>query len=292
MLLKSGHTADQIDQLGRRRFLAYADSLNISPVDLDEEWKAKNQRVGDEPSRADFRLPWGDVDVIAELKTIGDLTSIPDVGGFYPTTPIRSRIGDANDQLRLYDLPGCVVLQSFSFYLRLDIVTVAAAMFGPAFSSSNPLTAISQLWPEFTFDTPRGNGPGSRNLRNPILTQSANRSVSAVVILTGVLALLDRRAGMSLLRQAHPLGTDLSRVSPDDPTPYVPVDLSLTQVDGAIATRALVVKNPHAKKPLPTGLFAGTMDQHWEFDSKALKMNWIGSSLEHLHRLGCSFDYL
>src|ERR1700675_4580476 len=53
--------------------------------------------------------------------------------------------------------------------------------------------------------------------------------------------------------------------------------------------RVKVIRNPFARSPLPTNVFRGPFDQHWEIDKAPgwFSLMWIGEELNRLRARAC-----
>jgi len=194
-------------------------------------------------------------------------------GGFSTVPAIVEMVGRARKKFKEYrDDPCVLVLHSCkSLYRTLSVHAVASAMFGEKFRTRPDRTGpIIDLPERFQFF-----GTASLN-------RTTNTTISAIVLLqhyqvnelwVGIYDELIARQQRGVEITARTQFEILAERS-DKEIQYSHPD----------TVRAVVLRNPHARRPLPNDLCMGPFDQHWDRVGSEYTLTWIGSTLTALRR--------
>jgi hypothetical protein len=227
-----------------------------------------------------------------EVKAISDPDPLP-VKGFEPDRPVRRKIRKAREQFREYKDVSCsLAVFSETIYGPHEPSVILAAAFGPGLVEAGRDHGKVDPRPSFYRFSRKSELPGHLQfLSNPVLTPWANRTFSAIILL-GYHALdelhlevwkrlyLKQESGETVdpgdqFRLLSELGSAFKKPRIRTPTP-----------------RVIVIENPHARIPIPSGLFRGPFDQRWGWSQEWCGPVWIGTALESLAKEGVPFHML
>jgi hypothetical protein len=230
--------------------------------------------------QADYKVQYSNTACLVEVKEFNHPTSIPS-GPFTPLGPIRNKIRKTVRKFRGYNHCCTVVLwNSKNIFRSLLLEAVASAAFGDRIRRATGSA--------FGLDA----DPASYQFSHePLLTPKRHNTISAIIILTRYQLNHQWLETWRLLNAKKQRGEQIAASDQFDILQSLSSESPLTySYEGTI--RAIVLENPHARVPLPVGLFAGPFDQRWGMEADWFSLAFMGSELAHLKHNGVPFIYL
>lgn len=254
------------------------------------QWEYENHSGSKQP---DYTLnhPFGKC--IFEVKEIKDPDPKPKSGeGFSPDQPVRAKIRTASRQFREYKQHSCsLVLYTESMFGPHDPDIVLSAAFGPGLQRATDDRKLDPRPPAYRFLRRSDLSPKLHFLANAQLSPAANRTFSALVLLTRY-QLDDFR--LEVWRRLY-ARQESGEVLDGSEQFHVASALAKTtprtlRFEGTI--RVIVIENRHARISLPADMFHGPFDQRWGWNEEWCGPVWMGNTLESLYNSGVPFHML
>jgi hypothetical protein len=208
--------------------------LTVSELIAEECFSARGIRYERIPQShlptPDYRLRVDAESIVAEVKEFGRSRKLRE-GGYCPVPFVRHKIR-ACCCLILYNEGSAAVF--------LDPQLILCAMFGERFETLG-------------YEAYRFSGIAA-------MRPDKNTGVSAVV---GIFPLRIQRGCLEAARRMFELTGGFSRALTEEETVQIHQETSLHLAEVESATRAVVVENPFAPKPLSPHVFDGPFDERW-----------------------------
>jgi hypothetical protein len=228
---------------------------------------------------------------VIEVEELQNPDPLPTTG-FSPVPAIRDALRRARNQLRgCKHLPTGVVLYSESFYRTVSPITVASAAFGPGYQDLHDHRFVHPNPPVLRFLKPRELPAHLSELADPFMSSTANRSISAVIVLMRYclsdfqLAVWQRLHARQIAGEQLPPG-ESSVVAAE----FQGITPQTFRFEGTV--RTVVIENPHARIPFPKNLFCGPFDQRWTWRGNHCAPSHVGEKAAELYKSGVPFHLI